>query len=86
MRIGSTNRVKESACINCGAALTAATAVEGVGDEERLPEPGDLTVCMYCKHLMMFADDLTLRNLTDDEMKEVAGDPRMLAVTKGKAR
>lgn len=33
---------------------------------------------------MAFAEDLTLRDLTDAEMHEVAGDPRILAVQKAR--
>lgn len=42
------------------------------------PEPGDISVCINCGHIMAFADDLKLRSLTDQEMFDVAGDPRML--------
>jgi hypothetical protein len=35
---------------------------------------------MYCGHVMAFGDDLMLRDLTEQEMHEVAGDERILAV------
>jgi hypothetical protein len=40
---------------------------------EATPSPGDFTVCMYCNHLMAFANDMTLRELTGSEMVEAAG-------------
>lgn len=73
-----TTRHKQSACLNCGKLLDASTSVDG----DHAPSPGDATVCLDCQHLMMYADDMTLRNLTDEEMIEVAGDPRILTAMK----
>jgi hypothetical protein len=47
--------------------------------EDAVPRPGDITLCLYCGHIMAFADDLTLRELNDEEAHDIAGDPRMLA-------
>jgi len=42
--------------------------------------PGDATVCLTCGHLMVFGEDLLLRNPTDAEIVKFAGDKRLLAV------
>jgi hypothetical protein len=44
------------------------------------PKPGDFSICIECSHLMVFADDLSLRDLNDEEMHVIAGDKSMLAV------
>ena len=56
-------------CLNCNQSLDAASAF----DEKARPSPNDLTVCLYCSHLMAFDDDLNLRPLTDAEIIECAG-------------
>jgi len=37
---------------------------------------------MYCHHLMIYGDDMTLRNPTDEEMTELAGDEELLQAMK----
>jgi hypothetical protein len=53
---------------------------------EAEPLSGDLTICFYCGHLMAFADDLTLRALTDTEIIEAAGDPDLIRFQKVRAK
>ena len=62
-------------CPNCGKWVDGAT---GVSADAR-PSPGDISICIYCSHLSAYADDLTLRHLTDEEMIEIAGDKHILA-------
>lgn len=61
-------------CLNCGQKLECAS------DGDNSPNPGDVTVCLYCGHIMSFANDLRLRELTDAEVLAVAGDRRILAI------
>ena len=69
------------ACPNCGAPLNASTCIEDMEiNKQTRPKPGDLTVCLYCSHLMAFDDKLGLRALTDDEIVDAAGDGDILAV------
>lgn len=68
-------QVPVSVCKSCGAENGAAS---GLAEDER-PGPGDISICFYCGHVMAFADDLSLRDLTSEEMIEVAGDPDLLA-------
>lgn len=66
--------MKESPCTNCGKVNDAATALDG----DIQPEPGDVAVCLYCHHLMVYGDGLTLRDPTSDELIDMAGDPDVL--------
>jgi hypothetical protein len=65
-----------SRCLDCGKILDAAT--DAFGDEK--PAPGDASICFHCGHIMAFADNLTLRPLTDEEIKQVAGDSKIIKV------
>jgi transcription elongation factor Elf1 len=83
VKIGSDHRLpRQPTCPSCGKLLDGAA---GVATDAR-PEPGDVSVCVYCGHLMAFADDLTLRELTAAEMHEIAGDERILAVQRARAQ
>lgn len=73
-----TTRHTESPCVNCAKLLDAASMFT-FGDEEATPDEGDFTVCLYCRHLMVFNADLSLRNPTDDEIKLIAGDQRVVS-------
>jgi hypothetical protein len=70
------HRLPEQHCSSCGSKLNAATFV---GPDDSRPDPGDLSICLYCGYLSAYADDLTLRPLTSAEMHAVAGSPSMLA-------
>jgi hypothetical protein len=67
--------------------LGAATEVgEGV-EAERLSKPGrgpregDIMVCLGCGHVMIYADDHgAMRQPTDEEMAEIGGDRRVVAI------
>jgi hypothetical protein len=64
-------------CLNCGKGLDSASSV---APQDR-PVEGDFTVCLYCGHLMIFTSDLSFRNLTEDEMYEIAGDPTLIGIS-----
>lgn len=67
----------KSNCPNCGHTLDASAGLDGV-----LPEPGDITVCVYCGHICAYDDDLRLRDLNEQEAYDVAGDPGVLGAVK----
>ena len=69
-----------SLCLACGRSLNAASGV----DHDHRPSPGDVTVCLRCGHIMIFAEDLTPRDLTAEEVIEVAGDKRILAIQRAR--
>ncbi|MBR0883889.1 hypothetical protein ACVMGC_000967 [Bradyrhizobium barranii subsp. barranii] len=79
---GQKCRVRQSACTGCGKHLDGATVID---QKRAVPESGNITLCLYCGHLQAFADDLSLRELTDAEMHEVAGDERLIAVQRARA-
>lgn len=76
MKLGKNRHIPSSPCTNCGKQLDGATSV----DCDAPPDPGDMTVCIYCGHLMAFNEDLQLRDLTPAEQINVAGDERILAI------
>jgi len=52
-------------CLRCHGVLNGATNVTN----NAMPKDGDLTICIYCGHLMAFTDDLSLRELTAEEQE-----------------
>ena len=73
--------MKSSRCASCGIELDAARPLRATHE----PRPGDISICIYCSYIMAYADDLALRELTDKEMIEIAGEPELLkavAITK----
>jgi hypothetical protein len=80
MKIGESRKLPPCPCPSCGKALDATSEAGGNG----APKPGDITLCIYCGHLMAFANDLTLRELTDGEMHAIAGDRRIIAIQKAR--
>lgn len=75
-------RAPPSRCLDCGKLLDMAS---GAGHRHK-PRPGAITICFDCGHIMAFAADLRLRALTDREMVEIAGDPKLVLVQKARAR
>ena len=80
MKIGTENRLPPSWCLNCGKMNDAALCIGADGT----PSPGDVTACIVCGHIMLFADDLTLRNPTDSEIYDIAGDRRIIAIQRAR--
>jgi hypothetical protein len=81
--------VPESPCTHCGEMLDMASCVKQTTSKHSRrrvvrPDPGDMTICIKCGHLMGFNPDLTLRDPTDDELIKVAGDPRLLAIQRAR--
>jgi hypothetical protein len=82
MKVGRSKRTPSSACISCGAVSDAAAPVGG----DTKPSPGDITVCLYCGHVMAFDENLNFRSLTNDEMREIAGDERIVAINRARSK
>ena len=68
--LGQPQHTKPSYCTSCKKILDGTTCV----NDEVKPNPGDITICMYCGNVMAFDDDLSLRNLTIEEKHMVAND------------
>jgi hypothetical protein len=78
MEVGKPSKVPETACLECGHVFNAASAIDVL--ESIKPTPGDISICVECGHIAVFGDDLYLRPINDEEMLDIAGDPRILAV------
>jgi hypothetical protein len=72
----ATTRTPLNHCLDCGSAIDAGTPADP--NDPSIPSPGDIAICLHCAHVMLYADDLTVRALTDAEVVEVAGDPDMV--------
>jgi hypothetical protein len=77
-------------CLCCGDEVPLSDLVSERRDgtfsvETMSPSPGDMTVCLTCGHLMAFADDMSFRELSEEEIVSVAGDRRVLAIQRARA-
>lgn len=73
--LGEGQEMPEAECQNCGSVHDMASAV----NEDAVPKPGDASICILCGHLSVFADDFSLRDPTNEEIKKYAGDSRIVA-------
>lgn len=73
--------MKPSLCKACGYLLEETT---DTSPDKRLPLPGDVSLCFNCGHLQIFSDNLSLRDPTDEEIYDLAGDPEMLRAQKAR--
>jgi len=46
------------------------------------PEPGCVTICLYCGHVMQFGDDMKLVEPSDECLVSLAGDQDFLRAMK----
>jgi hypothetical protein len=74
-------RTPPCACLACGKVMDAVTSFDG----DHRPKPDDITICLYCGHVMAFGERLRLRPLTDAEMVEIAGNRTILAARRARA-
>ena len=72
-----TTDVPVTTCLACGELIDIATHLE-----KAPPESGDISFCLMCGNIARFADDLTLRKLTDDERTVIESDPRVIVMRK----
>jgi len=63
--------VRRSACLCCGKRLDAATGVTG----KHKPSAGAATICLDCGHVMVFGEDLRLRNPSEEERADIEKQP-----------
>lgn len=69
-------------CLACGYDTDTSS---NLADDDLKPEPGNISICIQCGHLMAFADDMSFRELNDEEMLAVAGDKEILLIQKARA-
>lgn len=60
--------IPASKCPRCEILLDDATAAY---EENSVPKPGDVSVCVYCGVLSYFGEDLTLQEFTRDELNQL---------------
>lgn len=63
-----TTRTPLTICWHCDRPLDAATPIDA-GDP--VPEPGAVSLCLYCGAVGVFADDMRLRPPTEPELDEL---------------
>ena len=68
--------IPASPCTACGEILDRASCCSE--DPVEMPTPGDITICAGCGHVMVFDDKLRLRDPTNKELYEIAGDKEVL--------
>jgi hypothetical protein len=73
-------RCNPGKCPNCGQVLDGLD-VPGGGT----PEPGYIVICLYCSHLTEWTGTAFVE-LSDEAIKEIAGDKDMLAALECAAR
>jgi len=77
MRVGIDHKLDDAlVCPECGKPLNGASGI----DTDNGPDPGDFSVCIYCGTILVFSEDIKLRHPTAEEMKDIAGDERILAI------
>jgi hypothetical protein len=67
-------RVPVSICAACGAPNDGAASYP----KDAVPKDGDVSLCMYCGHLAMFASDLSLREVTSEELAVICKDEEIM--------
>ena len=79
-----TTRTKEGSCPTCGAKVDAVTRLEG--DEK--PQPGDFTICFYCRDIFKFSETLGLLSLEESDIADIPLDQmsRLQSILKGADR
>lgn len=63
-----------SDCLNCGIKVDAATSI----DHRHVPHEGAIAICLICSHIMAYDETVHLRELTDEEVIDIAGRPEIL--------
>ena len=80
LKLARTEHTATHLCLKCGLSNDAATGIVDKHARNTLkPKPGDVMLCFNCNHLMMFADDLSFRELTAEEKLHAATDKRLVA-------
>lgn len=69
--LGNSYKTKRINCSVCGHSMDRAAQVDG----QARPAPDDFTLCIRCGHVMVFAADLSVREPTVAELKEIACNP-----------
>jgi DNA-directed RNA polymerase subunit RPC12/RpoP len=72
-------------CLNCGKEMDAASD-SPLETEPRAPQEGDVSLCAYCSHVMVFTAARTVRSATQAEMDEITANPDTAKLFEAMAR
>jgi hypothetical protein len=75
-------RIKATQCPVCSAKLDMLSTL---GVKAPPPQPGDITLCLQCSHLMAFDEDGGRRELTTAEREEALASPSIQRVLAARA-
>lgn len=79
------NPMEHCRCINCGWSLSGTILIDPRQPAAQ-PSDGDVTVCLYCGHIMCFVicrdRHIMLRNPKDEELYDIAGRQDIVAFQK----
>jgi hypothetical protein len=75
-----TASIEPNLCLNCNKELDSVTGI----DNTELPKEGSITICLDCGHIMAFDAHIKFRELTDEEMIEIAGNKTILRIQKAR--
>lgn len=56
-------------CPVCDTKLDGATCVDG--DDEIIPQAGDVSVCMYCGTILEYEDGLFVHEISDKKLEQI---------------
>ena len=70
-----TTRDAPHRCTKCGTEHEAVTNARA-GDH-KAPSPGDASICFRCSWVMVFAEDMTMRDPTPEEKRQFDADPHI---------
>jgi hypothetical protein len=59
-------------CTACGYKFDMAGTLDD--PDSRAPQPGDVSICIECQHIMVIGSDMQLRDPTAAEAHQIAGD------------
>jgi hypothetical protein len=65
-----------SRCTACGSKFDMAGTMND--PDSRAPQPGDVSICIDCQHVMIVGSDMHLRDPTAAEAYQIAGDSELL--------
>src|SRR5262245_58987466 len=83
MNMGPEHEMPAAICVNCGHNINGAFGITtDDNDSDVRPGTGDFTLCIVCGHLQVFAEDMSLREPTDEEKKEIAGAESLIAASR----